>query len=112
MKNVLTISLLSATMLAGQAFAAPSTIGEMPDYPANVMVKSNAPAKTRAEVVAELQATPVTGTELGDMPDYPQAYQHASAAPAKTRAEVRAELNQAVADGTMLSSGIDYPGAF
>lgn len=112
MKNLLTISLISATMLAGQAMAAPSSIGEMPEYPANVMVKSNAPAKTRAEVVAELQATPITGTELGEMPGYPQDYQHAWTGQGKTRAQVQAELAQASADGTALTGGIDYPGAF
>ncbi len=111
MKKLLTISFISATVLAGQVMAAPNTNGEMPEYPANVMVKSNAPAKTRAEVVAELNAAPIRGTELGEMPDYPQGYQTQVAGPTKTRAQVLAELNATPVTGNELGEMPDYPAA-
>ncbi|GAA5235733.1 DUF4148 domain-containing protein [Verticiella sediminum] len=114
MKAVAKISFVAATMFAGAAFAGQSLLGELPDYPEGVAVTSNAPAKTRAQVLAELNNAPFNGVELGEMPDYPQGYLAAQQQqlPGKTRAEVRAELAQAAGNGNVRSGGIDYPGGF
>lgn len=109
MKAYLNIAALAATMLAAPAFADTSTLGEMIDYPQNMMQASNARPLTRAEVVSQI---PAQGTPWGDAIDYPQGYVNASNAPARTRAEVRAELEQAVASGTRPSGSINYPDAF
>lgn len=114
MKTLAKISFVAATMVGGAAFAADGLLGDLPLYPQGVQTQSNAPAKTRAQVQAELYATPFDGTELGEMPGYPQDYLGAQQTqlPALTRGQVQAELAQASVDGTLVSGGIDYPGAF
>lgn len=109
MKAYLNISLIAATMIVSSSVMAADMLGEMIDYPTNVAQPSNAPALTRAEVVAQI---PASGVTLGEMIDYPQGYQVVSNVPSRTRAEVRNELIAAINNGTAPTGGIDYPGPF
>ena len=106
MKAYLNIAALAATMIAAPALADFDTRGEMLDYPANVSQPSNAPAYSRAEVIAQI---PARGVALGEAIDYPAGYSVMTNAPARTRAEVRADLADAVASGKRLAGGITYP---
>nr|MBF0685246.1 DUF4148 domain-containing protein [Pseudomonas sp.] len=106
MKAYLNIAALAATMIAAPAFADFDTRGEMIDYPANVSQPSNAPAYSRADVVAQI---PAGGVPLGEALEYPAGYSVMTNAQPRTRAEVRAELADAVASGTRFTGGITYP---
>jgi|SRR5690606_20715293 len=109
MKSYLNIAALAATMFAAPAFSASAIDGSHILYPQNIAQVSNAPALSRAAVVAQI---PAQGVPSGDVIHYPEGFAKASSAPARTRAEVQAELAQAVASGTRLTGGIDYPGPF
>lgn len=98
---------LSLTSLGAMA-AGQSSLGEVSNYPAQVQAPSQSSGLTRAQVLAELNAT--QGSTLGELYDYPASVQQPSNAPALTRAQVQAEL--AAQPNTQRSGGIDYPGAF
>lgn len=111
MKTYLNIALLTATMAVGsvavaagsQTFGFESTI----DYPQNMQVESNAPALTRAEVVAQI---PARSVNTGEMLNYPSNVQNGNATTALTRDSVRSDLSHAMANGYNSNRGLQYPG--
>src|SRR3546814_13334190 len=88
MKTLASALMISLSVLAGVAQAA------------------DAPTKTRAQVVAELQAAQSQGLISSGELDYPLA-----AAPTSnvSRADVQAELAAAQAAGTISQGELDYP---
>src|SRR3546814_14959381 len=75
-------------------------------FPYTTLFRSDAPTKTRAQVVAELQAAQSQGLISSGELDYPLA-----AAPTSnvSRADVQAELAAAQAAGTISQGELDYP---
>lgn len=104
------IVLAVSAMAAGQAFANPDPYGQVMARDTSPVI--SAPAKTRAQVNAELADAQRTGnivayiggdksgTKLNQV--FPTQYAAQAAAPGKTRDEVRAELAEAQRTGDIV----------